>query len=368
MSRCGADLHGPRWLFATLIVVAAVGASGQTSARRLTTIDALRQFPNYFHLQNVLVHGEFAEEGARIMLRGGDHEIRVLLNDQKTITGPAEVRGQLIDVGRLEPGDPRVANYDGARDPERWPKPGEDLILTASGISETQLATSPSVRALALQPWRFTDRKVTVVGQFRGRNLFGDLPSAPGKSRYDFVLRSADAAVWVTGLRPRGKGFDLSVDARVDTGRWLQVSGMPAHERGLIAIAATSIDAATEPVAPPPANDEPAAPPAPLEPGRVVFSSPGDAETDVPLTTTVRVQFSRGLNPATLAGRIRIAYLGGAELPVQMSYDAGTRAIELKFAQPLEPFMTIRVELLEGIKMFDGAPLPPWMTTFSLGG
>ena len=118
-----------------------------------------------------------------------------------------------------------VAAYDGARDPERWPRPGEELVLSVTAVAEAQLATSPSVRALALQPWRFEGQKVTVVGQFRGRNLFGDLPSAPGKSRYDFVLRSADAAVWVTDLRPRGRGFDLSVDARVDTGRWLQVSG-----------------------------------------------------------------------------------------------------------------------------------------------
>jgi hypothetical protein len=356
-----------RFSVALLLVAASVGLSGQTSTRRLTTIDALRQFPTYFHLQNVLVHGEFAESGARIMLRGGDHEIRVLLNDNKTITGLAEVRGQLIDVGRLEPGDPRVATYDGARDAEHWPRPGEELLLSVNAISDTQLATSPSVRALALQPWRFGDQKLTVVGQFRGRNLFGDLPQSPGKSRYDFVLRSADAAVWVTGLRPRGKGFDLSVDARVDTGRWLQVSGTLEHERGLVSIAATSIATAAEPAAPPP-NDEPPAPPVPLEPGTVVFSSPTDAETDVPLTTTVRLQFSRGLNPATIAGRIRVRYLGGAELPFQTSYDAGTRAIELKFTQPLERFMTIRVDILEGIKMFDGGPLTPWMTTFSVGG
>jgi hypothetical protein len=344
------------------LAVARQGAAG----RRLTTIDALRQFPNYFHLQNVLVNGEFAEDGTRILLRGGDHEIRVLLNDQKTVDGMAEVRGQLVDVGRLEPTDPRVTAL--GRDAENWPRPGEELIVVATGVSETQLATSPSVRALALQPWRFMDQKVTVVGQFRGRNLFGDLPSAPGKSRYDFVLRSTDAAIWVTGLRPRGKGFDLNVDARVDTGRWLQVTGTIEHERGLVSLAATAMATAAEPPAPPPANDEPAAPPVPLQPGTVVFGSPTDAEVDVPATTTVRVQFSRGLNPATLAGRIRVRYLGGPDLPFQMTYDAGTRSIELKFTQPLERFMTVRVELLEGIRMFDGAPLTPWMTTFAIGG
>src|SRR4029453_5741074 len=129
-------------------------------------------------------------------------------------------------------GDPRVASYDGAKDPERWPQPGEDLILSVTGVSGAQLATTPSVRGLALQPWRFDGQTVTVVGEFRGRNLFGDLPNSPGKSRYDFVLRSADAAIWVTDLRPRGRGFELSVDARVDTGRWLQVTGTVFQERG----------------------------------------------------------------------------------------------------------------------------------------
>ena len=107
------------------------------------------------------------------------------------------------------------------------------------------------MRALALQPWRFEGQNVTIVGEFRGRNLFGDQPSAPGKSRYDFVLRSADAAVWVTDLRPRGRGFDLSVEARVDTGRWLQVSGTVSQDRGLVAISgATVATAATAPQEP----------------------------------------------------------------------------------------------------------------------
>ena len=55
-----------------------------------------------------------------------------------------------------------------------------------------------------------------MVGQFGGRNLLGDLPDSPGQSRWDFVLRSADAAIWVTNLRPRGKDFELCA-GRADT-------------------------------------------------------------------------------------------------------------------------------------------------------
>lgn len=356
------------FLSGSLLLLVAV-ATAQTPARRPTTIDALRQFPRYFHLQNVLVHGEFVENGPSVMLRGGERDIRVLLNDNKTLTGMVEVRGTMIDVGRLEAGDPRLASYEGARDPERWPQPGEDLLLSVTGVTGAQLATSPTVRGLALQPWRFDGQKVTVVGEFRGRNLFADLPNAPGVTRYDFVLRSVDTAVWVTGLRPRGKGFDLNVDARVDTGRWLQVSGTVSIDNGLVSIAATTIATATAPKAEPASDEEPATPPVPLRPGTAIFSTPTNEETDVPGTTTVRVQFSRGLAPASLAGNIRASYLGRTEpLELQQTYEAGNNSIQIRFAQPLERFATVKVELLEGIKMFDGAPLAPWALTFSIGG
>ena len=343
--------------------------------RRTATVTSLHQYARYYHLQNVLVHGEFVESGERVALRGGDRDIAVLLNDVSTVSGMVEVRGHLLDVGRLEPGDPRLAVYDGARDPEQWPRPGEELVLVVTGVTDTQLVTTPSVRGLALQPWRFEGQAVTVVGQFRGRNLFGDLPSAPGKSRYDFVLRSANAAVWVTDLRPRGRDFDLSVDARVDTGHWLRVTGTVSQERGLVTIAGSAVAEVAAPEAPP-AEDEAPEPAAPLVPGEVVFSSPYEGEIDVPLTTSVRIQFSRGLDPDTIADQIRVSYVGQtpvgapqpASLEFEFSYDAGTRAVRITFTQPPERFRTVQVELLDGLTTFDGAPVTPWTLTFTAGG
>jgi hypothetical protein len=369
-----------RRLVATLaaLLVASSSAGTQTAVRRSTTVAAIYQFPSYFHLQNVLLHGELVESStARLVLRGGEREIPLILTDSKGSGGFVEVRGQVIDIGRLEPGDPRVRAYTGLPDPERWPRPGEELVLNVSSVTEAQLATAASVRALALQPWRFEGQNVTIVGEFRGRNLFGDQPSAPGKSRYDFVLRSADAAVWVTDLRPRGRGFDLSVEARVDTGRWLQVSGTVSLDRGLVAISGATIATATPPQEPA-ADDDAPAPPPPLEPGEVVFSSPTDGETGVPQSGNVRVQFSRGLDAASLSDRIRVGYVGAnvqqpatpEQPPLQFtySYDAATRAVEIRFTRPPEPYRTIRVDLLEGIRTFDGAPVRPWMLTFSVGG
>jgi hypothetical protein len=58
----------------------------------------------------------------------------------------------------------------------------------------------------------------------------GDLPDAPNKSRYDFVLRSADAAIWSVEHAPEDSGherqeFELALDSRIDSSRWLQVKG-----------------------------------------------------------------------------------------------------------------------------------------------
>jgi hypothetical protein len=83
-----------------------------------------------------------------------------------------------------------------------------------------------------------------LTGQFGGRNLFGDVPASPAKDKYDFVLRNTEGAVWVTGLRPKGKGFDLNVDARVDTSHWLQVSGVIKRDRALVVLEAKTISAA----------------------------------------------------------------------------------------------------------------------------
>ena len=102
------------------------------------------------------------------------------------------------------------------------------------------------MRAIALEPWKFDTQKVTVVGNFRGRNLFGDPPGAPGKSRYDFVLR-VEGAIWVTNLRPRGSGFELDINRRVDPDRWIEVTGTIVRDRGLVSLDATTLKLAKAP-------------------------------------------------------------------------------------------------------------------------
>jgi hypothetical protein len=355
-------------LFALCATLVLQPAFAQRSGRHLTTIDALRRFPAYFHLQNVVLRGEFVENGRRVSLRGGDSEMQVMLNDVSTMDGPVEVRAQLYDVGRLTAADPRLGRYENKPDPDHWPMPGEELILNISAVAKAGPESTPSIRSIALEPWKFDGQSISVVGQFGGRNLFGDVPAAPAKDKYDFVLRNTEGAVWVTGLRPKGKGFDLNVDARVDTSRWLQVSGVIKRERGLVLLQAKTITTAEAPAARVVVED---APPPPREPGEVVFSSPTDGETSVSPTAPIRIQFSRGIDPPSLNGRFRFSYVGGVPpegtMDVQATYDAGSHAVVLRLSKPLEPFRTIKLELLDGVKTFDGAPIKPWSVTFSVG-
>jgi len=353
------------FLLALLLVTI---ADAQTNTRRLTTVDALRQYPGFYHLQNVLVRGELATEGTKMFLRADEHDVRVLLDEGvNTPNGIIDARGLFLDVGRLEEGDPRVGSFNDGREAGKWPRPGEELIVRISGTSETQPVSGATVKSIAIEPWRYDGQTVTITGNFRGRNLYGDLPGAPGKSKFDFVLRGTEGALWVTDLRPQGKGFDLDINRRVDTDRWLEVTGTIVREKGLVSLKATRVALSKPPQVV--TSDEPSAPPVPLTPIEVVFNSPTDGETDVTGSSPVRIQFSRGLNESSITGNIRVSYVGvEGTLDFKTAYDAANRAIAITFPKPLQAFRTVKVEVLDGLKGFDGAPFKPWTVTFSVGG
>ena len=366
-----------------LLLAVATTASAQQATRRSTNLAALVAYPGFYHGRPILVVGTVSTTDAGLRVTDDNGSIR-LLSKGAAPDGLDEVRGEFWDIGRMKPDEPQLAGYDLKRtfnvDPTgAWPRPGEVTAIVATNVSPAQLPAAPSIRAIALNPSRYLDQKVTVTGQFGGRNLFGDLPDAPGKSRYDFVLRSADAAIWVSGAQPKGKGFNLSLDARIDTGRWLEITGTVRAGRGLewLDVVADGIQLGKAPTETAPVETEPirvsAAPPP-----EVVFSTPTQDETDVSMGTAVRIQFSRDIDQATIKGHVLVRYLDAqtaergepttptAEFTAQ--YTPATRVLELKFTKPLERFRTVRIELSSEILGTDKQPLKPWTLNFDLGG
>jgi len=370
-----------------LLLATAATVSAQPATRRATNLTTLLAYPGFFHARPIVIVGTVGVDKDQLRVSDDSASIHLIFKGNAP-DGLDEVRGEFWDLGRMKADDIRLSAYDLRQtfkiDPNApWPRPGDVTAIVASAVAPAALPPQPSIRAIVLSPSRYLDQKVAITGQFSGRNLLGEMPDAPGKSRYDFVLRSSDAAIWVANMRPKlkdanGKEFELGLDARIDTGRWLTLRGTVQQTRGLLLLDA---EAGSLSLAKPPTEthteEEPIRVPA-GPPPEVIFSAPTQDETDVLMSTTVRIQFSRDIDQATLRGRIKPHYLesqsverGEPATPAvdfTFQYAPANRVLEVKFSKPLERFRTLKLDLLDGILGTDGQPLKPWSLAFSLGG
>ena len=124
-----------------------------------------------------------------------------------------EIRGEFWDLGRLTENDSRFSSFDfrpllESMTQGRWPPRDQIFVITNASLVEATLPEAPTLRAIALAPERYENRSATVSGRFRGRNLLGDIATPlPMPGKWDFVLQSADAAVWVSGLQTERPGL-----------------------------------------------------------------------------------------------------------------------------------------------------------------
>jgi Bacterial Ig-like domain len=368
-------------LATTAMVVCIAGTpAAQSTPRRATSPGALLAYPGFFQGAPVVVRGVLTtRDRAMLTSPSVSRAIALIFTGASPADGPVELRATFWDIGRLQRDDPRLQNLglvrllpnNGEGD---WPHPGDVCALVVSdAVAVKPGQDPPSLRLLALIPEAYAGQRVTVTGQFRGRNLYGDLPQAPNQSQWDFVLHTADGAVWVTGERPRGKGFNLDVGARVDTRAWLQATGTVREGHGLVWIEATQLALAKPDTA---ANIAEALPPPEMgPPPEVIFSNPADGDTNVGLKKSIVLQFSRDMNPASFKGNVHWSYPASespeeppqAKLSVQ--YERANRSVEIKIdAADLVRFRNVVVELTDDISATDGARLKPWKMTFAFGG
>ena len=313
-----------------------------------------------------------------------ERSIPLIFSGPSPIDGPVELRASFWDVGRLQREDP--AHRDARPRPLAPERAGRRLAAARRGRRTDghrcdggkAIGGRTDAAANRLEPTSYVGQRVKVAGQFRGRNLYGDTPQGPGLSQWDFVLRGADAAVWVTGLRPRGKGFNLDIGARVDTGTWLEITGVVREGKGLVWIEGQQI-ALTKPTL---ETRNAEVPPIPQmgPPPEVIFSDPAEGEIDVPLRAPIRLQFSRDMNPDTFKDNVRWTFttvdavnVGGstpreADRPAEFKYDRAKRSLEIRLTlDDSATYRNVILELRDGIAATDGARLKPWQLTFASG-
>lgn len=367
----------PRSALAAAVPLAAAAiltaSAAQAPTRIATTAEALVGAPVFFHGKRIAIRHPLETDGDLVRLAGTARPVYVYWQ-QRPQRQEGEIRGEFWDIGRFEEFDPRFAGYDfrpmlDAASKGQWPPRERLYVIVGASLVENQLPQAPTLRALALAPGQYEGREVTLAGRFKGANLYGDLPQGVGKSKWDFVLQSADAAVWITGLRPRGRGFELDPTRRLDTGRWLKITGTVRLDGPQVWIEGRDLELAEAEEEEPVEVPEPVIPKNP--PPTVIFSAPVAEDFEVDRSAPIRLQFSNDMREGSFDGAVRVAYTGDNPPPppkFTVAYNGGTRSLEIQFAAPLERFQNVRVELREGIVAADGQPLAPWTLTFTTGG
>jgi Bacterial Ig-like domain len=216
---------------------------------------------------------------------------------------------------------------------------------------------------LVTRPGQYDGRVVRVLGQFRGANLFGDLPSASRRRSDDWVVKEDLFAAWVSGKKPRGSGWRLDPSLHRDTGKWLEVQGRVRTIRGVVYIEAMALSLTKPRASLPEAKAPELPPPPPPEPPVIVFSLPLDGERDVAPNSFFKVQFSKDMDETTFKGRVVFRYAGRprpGDRPldaVKIDYDEGRKALIVDPGDLLRPGRVVELLLLPGIVDLDGLPL-----------
>jgi hypothetical protein len=239
----------------------------------------------------------------------------------------------------------------------------EEVDVTDPDIDSSTLAAL-DLRELVKDPTPHLGKQVVVLGKFRGSNLYGDLSIRDKRTPRDFVIKVADAAIWVTGRRPRGEGFRLDPSKRRDTGEWLRVIGEPFEDAGKYYFRAVKIEIAEEP-------DDPDLEPVRVgraeeelgPPPEVTFTLPIAGERDIPLASEFRVQFSKDMKEDSFHRNVDLLYgdddgIGNPFPDLQVTYDGPSRTLTVSPGKELEPGKEIRLILYDAISDLEGQKLP----------
>ena len=255
-------------------------------------------------------------------------------------------------------------------------RPGDVIARRQHGRTRGTPPATPSIRGLVLFASRYLDQKVTVTGQFGGRNLLGDLPDAPAQEPVRFRAAVGGRGHLGDAISVRaGRDFELALDARIDTGRWLRGQRRrAAGPRPAVAgrhRAAIKLTPSRRPRRPTDGADPRAGRPAA---GGGLQRADAD-ETDVAVSTNVRIQFSRDHQSGDVQGtRVARPLCGNARRDGPARQPTSRRSTCRATAcwrsvsrNPWSASRTVTIELHDGILGTDQQPLKPWTLTFETG-
>lgn len=209
---------------------------------------------------------DLLEPPERFVLREGGARVLLILGhgmdgqDLLRLAGRVEIRGI---VRTLRPKEyVQGVDVDLVEDPALpvLPEPRSELprvSITVLGFTDAnepgaseRAEDEVTIGRIVADAERYSGTKTRLVGRFRGRNLYADLPKGSERDASDWVLldgESDQSAVWVCGKPPRGKGWSLDPGYKGDTNRWLEVHGRIEVVDGIVYVRASKVALAKGP-------------------------------------------------------------------------------------------------------------------------
>lgn len=261
----------PQLAPAQVTVVAPGASQGQTTRlsdanygpARPLEMDALFMMPESYQRNHVIVEGEITQVGLGQYwtLRQGGTTVLLLpgreLDSGEFIQAAGrriEVRGIIRMIRKKEYVGMPPTDLDLIEDPILPVLPAPSLELPRVSITAFALRDRTSSegfktretgggmgRQILDEPSAYSGKTARILGQFRGRNLFGDLPAGSARGKDDWVLKDGDTAVWIMGKAPRGDGWKLDLDYKGDSKTWLEVEGKPEVKNGIVYLKASRV-------------------------------------------------------------------------------------------------------------------------------
>jgi hypothetical protein len=111
----------------------------QPAAHRAVSVATIRAEPSVFHGELVQITGSVKRQRDRSVLTTTDGTLD-LVSAAPIPDGDVEIRGMLLDVGRVQRDDPRLTTLKiqatvSELYRQRWPAPGEELVVAVTSVT-----------------------------------------------------------------------------------------------------------------------------------------------------------------------------------------------------------------------------------------